>query len=237
VQEAEAAATAADAELRAGEAALEALGADGRDAVAPAAGAARFQLRAPIAGVVIERDVVRGQMVEPARPLFRVADLSHLWLTVHAFERDAVRVAPGARARVALAALPGRSFVGTVALVGRRVDPGSRTVAVRVDLRNEDGVLRPGMSASAWLPLGEGGTMVVAVPAASLQRLHDGWRVFLPREEGAFEARPVGRGRDLGGEVEIVQGLTPGETVVVEGAFLLKAEAEKARGEGEHHDH
>ena len=79
--------------------------------------------------------------------------------------------------------------------------------------------------------------MVIAVPAASLQRLHDGWAVFIPRGEGAFEARRVGRGRDLGGEVEILEGLTPGELVVVEGAFLLKAESEKARGEGERHEH
>jgi cobalt-zinc-cadmium efflux system membrane fusion protein len=169
--------------------------------------------------------------------LVRVADLSRLWLTVHAFERDAVRVATGAQARVALAALPGRPFAGTVTLVGRRVDPSSRTLPVRIDLPNDDDVLRPGMSASAWVPLGEGGTMVVAVPAASLQRLHDGWTVFLPRGEVTFEPRRVGRGRDLAGEVEIVEGLQPGEHVVVEGAFLLKAEAEKARGEGEHHEH
>jgi cobalt-zinc-cadmium efflux system membrane fusion protein len=67
--------------------------------------------------------------------------------------------------------------------------------------------------------------------------LQDEWRVFIPKEEGMFEMRTVGRGRDLGGEVEIVSGLRPGERVVVDGAFLLKAEAEKARGEGDHHDH
>jgi cobalt-zinc-cadmium efflux system membrane fusion protein len=186
---------------------------------------------------VIERDVARGQMVEPARVLFRIADLSRLWLTVHAFERDAVRVATGSIARVSLAALPGQAFSGTVALVGERVDPGSRTVEVRVELENSPGLFRPGMSASAWLPFGEAASMVVAVPAAALQRVGDGWAVFLPRDEGVFEPRHVGRGRDLGGEVEIVQGLDPGETVVVEGAFLLKAEADKSRGEGEHHEH
>ena len=236
LQEAEATAAAAEADLRAAGAALRALGA-GADDENSSSDTARFQLRSPLAGVVIERQAVRGQMAEPTRPLFRVADLSRLWLTVHAFERDAVRVSPGAQARVTLAALPGRWFVGTVTLVGRRVDPASRTVAVRVDLPNDEGLLRPGMSASGWLPLGEGAAMVVAVPAASLQRLRDGWAVFLPRGEGAFEARAVGRGRDLGGEVEVVEGLQPGETVVVEGAFLLKAEAEKARGEGEHHEH
>jgi len=231
VEEAEAAATAAEAELEAAESAARAVG-EGPDAEGGA-----FRLRAPVAGTVIDRDVSRGQMVEPTRPLFRIADLSRLWLTVHAFERDAVRVVPGAKARIALAAAPGQSLAGTVTLVGRRVDPASRTMPIRIELPNVDGLLRPGMSASAWLPLGDSQTMVVAVPAAALQRMRDGWTVFLPRGEGAFEVRQVGRGRDLGGEVEIVQGLTPGETVVVEGAFLLKAEAEKSSGEGEHHDH
>ncbi|HJQ82855.1 MAG TPA: efflux RND transporter periplasmic adaptor subunit [Candidatus Binatia bacterium] len=235
VQEAEATAAAATADLQAAEAALRALGAG--DEANTSANPAQFALRSPVAGVVIERELARGQIAEPTRPLFRVGDLSQLWLTVHAFERDAVRVSPGARARVTLAALPGRSFAGTVTLVGRRVDAASRTVAVRVELPNDDGLLRPGMSASAWLPLGEGAAMVVAVPAASLQRLHDGWAVFIPRGSDAFEIRRVGRGRDLGGEVEIVHGAQPGETVVVDGAFLLKAEAEKTRGEGEHHEH
>jgi cobalt-zinc-cadmium efflux system membrane fusion protein len=234
VEEAAAAAAAAEAELRSAEAVVRALGgaADGA-----AGDPARFRLRTPVAGVVIDRDVARGQMVEPTRPLLRVADLTRLWVTVHAFERDAVRVRPGAPARVALAALPGRSVAGTVTLVGRRVDPESRTLPVRIELPNDGGVLRPGMSATAWLPLGEDAAAVVAVPAASLQRLHRGWCAFIPRGEGTFEVRPVGRGRDLGGEVEVVTGLVPGEVVVVEGAFLLKAEAEKSRGEGEHHDH
>jgi membrane fusion protein, heavy metal efflux system len=86
------------------------------------------------------------------------------------------------------------------------------------------------------LPIGDGGTLL-SVPVAALQRLHDAWCVFIPREKGRFEVRTVGRGRDLGGEVEVVSGLTAGETVVVEGAFLLKAEGEKAEGEGGHHDH
>jgi cobalt-zinc-cadmium efflux system membrane fusion protein len=237
VQEAEAAEAAAEAEREAAEAALRALGVSPDEAATGAGETARLQLRSPVAGVVIDRAVVRGEVVDPTRRLFQVADLARLWLTVHAFERDAVRLSAGAPARVTLAALPGRSFAGTATLVGRRVDPGSRTIPVRIELSNEDGALRPGMSASAWLPLGEGGEGVVAVPAASLQRLHDGWCAFLPRGEGAFEVRRVGRGRDLGGAVEIVAGLRPGETVVVEGAFLLKAEAEKARGEGERHEH
>jgi cobalt-zinc-cadmium efflux system membrane fusion protein len=79
----------------------------------------------------------------------------------------------------------------------------------------------------------------VAVAVEALQRQPQGWCVFLPRaEEGVFEIRPVGRGRDLGGEVEVLSGLAAGERVVVDGAFLLKAEADKARGGGAgEHEH
>jgi cobalt-zinc-cadmium efflux system membrane fusion protein len=236
VQEAEAASSSADAELRAATAALRALGVSD-DHAAPDADTSRFVLRSPIAGVVIEREAVRGQLADPGHALFRVADLGTLWLTVHAFERDAVRVRVGASAEVSFAAIPGRRSPGRVTLVGRRVDPASRTIPVRIDLPNDDGSLRPGMSATARLALGDETTTIVAVPGASLQRLHQGWCVFLPKSEGAFEVRPVGRGRDLSGEVEVVSGLAPGETVVVDGAFLLKAEAERSRGEGEHHEH
>lgn len=237
VQEAEANARAAEADLRGAVASLRALGLSEGDLSSEGVAAARLVLRSPIAGTVIERNVVAGQMTDPSKPLFRVGDLSKLWLTVHAFERDAVRVRSGSVARVSFPALPGRLFTGTVTLVGRQVDTVSRTIPVRIEIENSGGVLRPGMSAAAWVRLGDAGGTVVAVPAASLQRLQDEWRVFIPKEEGMFEMRTVGRGRDLGGEVEIVSGLRPGERVVVDGAFLLKAEAEKARGEGDHHDH
>jgi cobalt-zinc-cadmium efflux system membrane fusion protein len=124
-----------------------------------------------------------------------------------------------------------------VTLVGRQVDVVSRTIPVRIEIENTTGVLRPGMSAAAWVRLGDAASNVVAVPTASLQRVEDEWRVFIPKGEWSFEIRTVGRGRDLGGEIEIVSGLRPGERVVVDGAFLLKAEAEKARGEGAHHEH
>jgi cobalt-zinc-cadmium efflux system membrane fusion protein len=237
VQEAEANALAAEADLRAALASLRALGLSEGDLRSQSASGALLVLRSPIAGTIIERHVVAGQMTDPSKPLFRIGDLSNLWLTVHAYERDAVRVRVGSVARVSFPALPGRSFTGTVALVGRQVDSASRTIPVRIEIENSGEVLRPGMSAAAWVRLGDAGGTVVAVPVASLQRIQDDWRVFIPKREGTFEMRTVERGRDLGGEVEIVSGLRPGESVVVEGAFLLKAEGEKARGEAEHHEH
>ncbi|MFP2926279.1 efflux RND transporter periplasmic adaptor subunit, partial [Pyxidicoccus sp. 3LG] len=79
---------------------------------------------------------------------------------------------------------------------------------------------------------------ITTVPAAALQRLEGGWVAFLPTEaRGVFERREVGRGRTLGGDVEVLSGLKPGEMVVVEGAFLLKAEVDKSTGGGEGHAH
>jgi membrane fusion protein, heavy metal efflux system len=230
VQEAENEMVSADAQVRAAQSALRALGAP--DRAADGNSAASLILRSPVGGVVLERTVALGQTADPSKPLFRIGDLSTLWLTIHAFERDAVRLAKGAPARITFAAIPGRTFQGTVALIGQSVDPDSRTVAARIDLPNRDGLLRPGMSATAWLPVGEQG-IVLAVPAAAVQRVRDRWCVFIPKDDRTFEIRPIGRGRDIAGEVEILSGVRAGEPIVVDGAFLLKAETERS-AEGEH---
>jgi len=220
----------AEAEAQAATAALRAFGAAEEIGGDPS----RFTLRAPIAGIVVDRAVALGQMIEPSKPAFEIAELSTLWLVVHAFEREAVRVKVGAPARVTLPAMPGRAFTGTVRLVGRQVDVESRTVPVRLDMPNPDRSLRPGMAGIAAIVLSETGGRIIAVPVAALQRMADRWVVFIPQGASTFEVRTVGRGRDLNGEVEILSGLRQDETVVVEGSFLLKAEADKARGEGEH---
>ena len=237
VQEAQADADAAEADARAARAELQALGIDAAGVAADESDASRLLLRAPVSGVVIDRALVVGRTATPDVPLFRVADLSRLWLVVHAFERDALRVSPGAPAVIAFAALPGQPFAGRVSLVGRQIDLGSRTVPIRIDVANPNGQLRPGMSAAVTLPLGGASSSILTVPVAALQRFGDEWVVFLAKPDGHFEIRPVGRGRDLGTEVEVVRGLAQGELVVVDGAFVLKAEAEKARGQGDAHEH
>jgi cobalt-zinc-cadmium efflux system membrane fusion protein len=236
VQEAEAEVAAAEAQVRNARAALGAFGVPVPDAGAGAdAASASFLLRAPLAGTVIDRHATRGQMIEPATSLFRIADLSTLWLTVHAFERDAVRIRPKSRARVTFAALPAQEFSGIVTLIGREVSTQSRTIDVRIDINNPTGVLRPGMSAEARVPIDDGGAPIVAVPVGAVQRVGERWCVFVPQGAGVFEIRTIGRGRDLGTDVEVLSGLSAGDVVVVDGAFLLKSQAEKrdAGHEGE----
>jgi cobalt-zinc-cadmium efflux system membrane fusion protein len=230
-QSAQAEASDAAAQLAAAEQELAALGGSSGSGT-------RFSLKAPLAGSVIERNVVRGRLVDAEQRLLTIGDLRQLWLVAHAYERDALRVQAGRSAQASFPALPGQEFSGTVTRIGSRVDPASRTLEIRIAIDNRAGLLRPGMSATARIPVGDESARIVALPVAALQRLAEGWCVFVPlAEEGSFETRLVGRGRDLAGEVEIVQGVRPGERVVVDGAFLLKAEVEKARGSGAEHHH
>jgi membrane fusion protein, heavy metal efflux system len=235
VQEAESAVGEARAVLRASRAAIAAFGVEPPSDDGDGATSSAFVLRSPVAGAVIERSAVVGQMLDPASPAFRIGNLSTLWLMVHAFERDAVRIQPGVNARISFPALPGQDFEGTVTTVGRHVERDSRTVPVRIDVKNRGHLLRPGMSATATLPVGASGAAILAVPVASVQRVRNEWCVFLPKDASHFEIRRIGRGRDLGGEVEVLSGLRAGETVVVDGAFLLKAQADKSKADHDVH--
>ncbi|HEX7837232.1 MAG TPA: efflux RND transporter periplasmic adaptor subunit [Kofleriaceae bacterium] len=227
--EAEAALTEAEAADHVAQSALRRFGGVAGDAV--------LAIRSPIAGTVIDRAVVMGQLADPSKALFRVGDLTMLWLVAHVFERDAVRVQLGRAASASFAALPGKTFQAVIRSIGKEVDAASRTIAIRLDVPNPDGVLRPGMSASVAVPLGDvGDSPVVVVPAAAVQRAGATWVVFLPRGQGIFEVRPIGRGRDLSGAIEVLSGLRAGDELVIDGAFLLKAEADKARGGGDHED-
>jgi cobalt-zinc-cadmium efflux system membrane fusion protein len=221
--------------LRTARAAIGAFGVEPPSSDTPEATTSFFVLRSPVSGSVIERRAVVGQMLDPSTPAFRVGDLSTLWLTVHAFERDAVRIQNGTAARIVFPALPGQDFAGKVTVAGQHVESESRTVPIRIDVENMSGVLRPGMSATAVLPVGATGAPILTVPVAAVQRVRNEWCVFLPKGEGAFEIRRIGRGRDLAGEVEVLSGLRSGEQIVVDGAFLLKAQAEK--GQAGHDEH
>jgi cobalt-zinc-cadmium efflux system membrane fusion protein len=235
VQEAESQAAEARASLRSARASVGAFGVQTPTDEADGASSSTFVLSSPVSGAVIDRAAVVGQMLDPATPAFRIGELSTLWLTVHAFERDAVRIEKGVAARLVFPALPGQDFRGVVAVVGRRVEQDSRTVPVRLDVRNAANVLRPGMSATAALPVGGSGDPILTVPVAAVQRVRNEWCVFLQQDASTFEIRRIGRGRDLGGEVEVLSGLRADERIVVDGAFLLKAQAEK--GEGDHDEH
>ena len=176
-----------------------------------------------IAGTILAHHAFPGESAAQDNALFEIGDLRTLWLLVHVSEGDATRLHVGDIARVSFPSRPDslpREL--PIALVGPRVEADTLSVEVRCDVPNDDLALRPGMVASViFTPPGAGETLVV--PSGAVQHTNAGWTVFVPHGDHAMEARVVARGRDLGGEVEIVSGLEAGERVVLEGAFVLRA--------------
>jgi cobalt-zinc-cadmium efflux system membrane fusion protein len=195
-----------------------------------------FDVVAPYDGVVVERHGSRGEVVGPTDQLFTIADLTQLWIELDIFERDLASVAEGQPVEVTTAAWPGRVFPGEIVYVADILDVRSRTLRARVVVENADGALRPGMFATALVRT-SGAAPVLAVPRDAVQNVEASDVVWVPAgEPGAFVASPVLLGRELpGGLIEILDGLTAGDSLVVAGAFTLKAEL--ARGELGGHGH
>ena len=195
----------------------------------------QFTITAPFAGVVVQRDASRGEMAAPSDQLFTVADLSRVWIELDIFERDLSRVAGGQSAVVTTTAYPGRSFPGRIVYIGEVLDTTTRTVDARVEVPNDDGMLKPGMFATARIQVGGGGGAVAVVPEEAVQELEGRQVVFVPGDQpGEFRAQPVEIGEQAdSGRVVVRSGLTSGDRIVTSGAFALRSEL--AKGEiGEH---
>jgi cobalt-zinc-cadmium efflux system membrane fusion protein len=175
-------------------------------------------------------------MVAPTDRLFTVADLSNLWIELDIYERDLAKVREGQEVEVTTAAYPEIVFEGSIVYLADVLDPERRTVHARVEVGDPDGLLRPGMFATAGISV-PGGTPVLAVPREAVQSVEGTDVVWVPGEEsGEFHGRPVVTGQELlGGRIEILSGLVAGDTVVVRGAFTLKSEHEEGEFGGHAH--
>lgn len=194
-------------------------------------------LESPIAGVVVERHATRGENVSPDDTLFIVADLSRVWVIGRVYEQQVAQVASGMTATLTLNAYPGRTWTGTVDFVGATLDESTRTLPIRVEIDNPDGLLRPGLFGSLRLASGQPTSTSVVVPLSAVQTVDNRTVVFVPgHEDGEFAAHAVTTGRENTRQVEVLEGLEPGARIVVEGAFILKSEL--MRGElGHGHAH
>lgn len=196
-------------------------------------GRGRLVLRAPIDGVVLLMHAVPGEVVKTDESLVTVGDNTTVWVWADLYERDIAVVtraqaAAKIAASVSVKAYPGDEFAGQVDLVSPAMDESSRTVKVRLAVRNDDGRLLAGMFAGVKLFL-PGADDVLAVPRAAV--LEDGGRsfVFVHYRGEDFVRRPVAVGRAWAGWIEIRQGLEPGQVVVAEGAFLMKSDVLRSK--------
>ena len=195
-----------------------------------------FGVTAPFDGVVVEKHATLGEVVGPTDQLFTVADLSRLWIELDIYERDLRRVSVDQPVTVITTAYPDRRFDGRIVYIGDILDPARRTVRARVEVDNPAGVLKPGMFARANISVA-GGSIVVVVPRGAVQNIEGRQVVWVPgAEPGHFTVRPVEVGQTLeGGRIEILSGLEPGEPIVTEGAFTLKAQLSKGDFGGHGH--
>lgn len=181
---------------------------------------------APIDGVVTARSANLGQVIGMGQEMFVVTDLSEVWAVGDLYEQDFASVQVGSAATVSTPAYPGLTLRGRVTYIDPRVEPATRTAKVRVEVPNRDGRLRLGMYLSIAFDTSTG-QRVVLVPKAAVQSLGDRQVVFLPAkgEAGKFIQRIVRLGEQRGESQVVLSGLQPGEIVVTEGSFLLRAEA------------
>lgn len=184
----------------------------------------QVQIVSPRGGVVTELNVREGQKVMPDTPLMRIADLSHVWITVEVPERLAAAVVQGRRAEARFTALPGRAFDGRVDYVYPDLDPATRTLRARIAVANRDGALKPGMFATVTV-LGGAQRDVLQVPTEAVIRTGRHTVVIVAEGEGRFRPAEVTLGPEHEGSIAILSGLEEGQDVVTSGQFLIDSEA------------
>jgi Cu(I)/Ag(I) efflux system membrane fusion protein len=183
-------------------------------------------LVSPVNGIVLEKEVVQGQRVSPGLRLYRIADLSEVWVEGDVFERDLQFIEEEAQSHIEVSAYPGEHLMGRVSFVYPTVDVESRTNRIRVILPNADLRLKPGMFATMFFDTRLPETMTIPLEAV----LVTGERnlVFVRDEEGMLQPREVVLGSQAGDYVQILAGLHLGETIVGSANFLVDAESRLA---------
>ncbi len=182
-----------------------------------------FLLRAPRSGYAVALGTLPGQAWEAGTPLFQVADLSQVWVSVDLYPEDQARMALGAETTLTFPALPGQTFHGQVTRIAPIASTPSGAGGIRIELPNDAGVLKPGMIGQAELMLKEAEGVVL--PSSALIDTGERTYVFLALPGHRLVPRLVKAGIRTSSQVEIREGLSPGDSVVAVGTFLLDAES------------
>jgi cobalt-zinc-cadmium efflux system membrane fusion protein len=181
--------------------------------------AAVFSLNSPISGTVVERNATVGASVGTDATLFKIIDLSRVWIDANVFEKDLARAQLGQEVRVKVPALPGSTYTGRVILINSVVDPETRTIKVRTEVANPDSRLKPDMFANVEI-VTELNRAAISIPQNAV--LNDSGKtiVFVAAGNG-YQKREIHTGIQNGDRLEVVEGLSAGEKVVVKGNYLL----------------
>ncbi len=188
----------------------------------------RFEMKSPLTGTVVERAVTPGQSVggDPDQVLFTVADLDTLQVVADVYERDLALVKVGEVGRANVEAYPGVDFPAAVAAIGDVVDPNTRTIKVRAWVNNEDRRLKPEMFARLHLDVGEA-TAFISVPKEAVLEVDGKQFVYIEESPGRYTKRAVKVSPVSQDQVRVLEGLSPGQRIVVKGAVLIKGQEVK----------
>lgn len=182
-------------------------------------------LRSPVDGIVLRKNTVEGKRFMPGEVLYEIADLSHVWLLAEVFEQDLQRVSVGQTAIIAVGAYPDKKFSGTVTFIYPTVTPDTRTTKVRIELNNDDMLLKPEMYARIEFSTPHDQPDVLAIPNSAILHADTGQMVFVARGAGRFEPRTITLGLKAEEYTEVLLGLDAGETIVTRANFLIDAES------------
>ncbi len=183
-------------------------------------------LVSPVNGIVLKKEVMKGQRVTPGLLLYRIADLSEVWVEGDVFEQDLQFVQLDAQSHIEVASYPGEHLMGRVSFVYPTIDVDSRTNRVRVTLANPGLLLKPGMFATMFFDSQLPETM--AIPLEAVLVTGERNLVFVRDADGMLQPREVGLGPQAGDYVQILSGLELGETIVGSANFLIDAESRLA---------
>jgi multidrug efflux pump subunit AcrA (membrane-fusion protein) len=182
-----------------------------------------LEMASPASGFITAYNVVPGQRVAPGDLLLTLTDLDRVWAEVDVYERDAPLLREGIPVTMEVSALPGRTFPGRVRTFQRALDPETRTSRVLVDLENREGLLLPGMLATASLEWE--GPEALVVPAAAVLRTGGKEYAFRETAPGKLEPVPLSLGRRGDGCVEVLRGLREGDRVAASALFFVDSES------------
>ncbi len=181
-------------------------------------------LTSTVAGIVLEKSVVQGQRIMPGERLYRIADLSQVWVEGEVFEQDLPLLRANAEAHIEVAAYPGEHMMGRVSFIYPTVDVRSRTNRVRVTVPNPGQRLKPGMFATLYVDAVVGRD-VIAVPTSAVVVTGERNIVFVRDTMGMLQPREVVLGSRAGDLVHVLGGIEVGETIVRSANFLVDAES------------
>jgi Cu(I)/Ag(I) efflux system membrane fusion protein len=181
-------------------------------------------LVSPVDGVVLEKTVIEGQRVMAGMRLYRLADLTQMWVDAELFEQDLEHVTVGALAHIEIAAYPGKQVMGRVSFVHPTVDPAARTNRVRVVVDNDDLLLKPGMFVTVHFDVSLSDELV-SVPLNAVLFTGERNLVFVRHDDGTLMAHEVTIGARAGDRIQILSGVSEGLTVVASANFLVDAES------------